>query len=210
MALAGEARSLLASDVMITGNRPWTEKVLETLRTVARRTADGFVVNGRKRWITNSVVAGWVSILCRDGIDGDRAERIRGAAPEQPYMEGRTHPQDSYSGRPGWIRGLPPNPAMDCILARGLHPGVRARRVAVGAQRVRTGGEELVQRRDVVGHERGLVGAERRQEAVGHGAGHAKSDFRMVACTPFTTSGGSMRRRSIASSTPCAGAPAGN
>jgi predicted dehydrogenase len=30
-------------------------------------------------------------------------ERWLGAAPEQPYMEGRTHPQDSYSGRPGWI-----------------------------------------------------------------------------------------------------------
>src|SRR5271154_1908043 len=26
-----------------------------------------------------------------------------GPAPEQPYMEGRVHPQDSFSGRPGWI-----------------------------------------------------------------------------------------------------------
>ena len=26
-----------------------------------------------------------------------------GVAPEQPYMEGRVHPQDSFSGRPGWI-----------------------------------------------------------------------------------------------------------
>jgi len=26
-----------------------------------------------------------------------------GAAPEQPYMEGRVHPQDSPEGRPGWI-----------------------------------------------------------------------------------------------------------
>jgi myo-inositol 2-dehydrogenase/D-chiro-inositol 1-dehydrogenase len=26
-----------------------------------------------------------------------------GAAPEQPYMEFRTHPQDSIDGRPGWI-----------------------------------------------------------------------------------------------------------
>jgi predicted dehydrogenase len=26
-----------------------------------------------------------------------------GVAPEQPYMEGRVHPQDSFTGRPGWI-----------------------------------------------------------------------------------------------------------
>lgn len=45
----------------------------ERLGTVAERTASGFVVTGRKRWITNSIVAGWVSILCRDGRDGDRA-----------------------------------------------------------------------------------------------------------------------------------------
>jgi predicted dehydrogenase len=30
-------------------------------------------------------------------------ERWLGAAPEQPYMELRTHPQDSIDGRPGWI-----------------------------------------------------------------------------------------------------------
>ena len=30
-------------------------------------------------------------------------ERWLGPAPEQPYMEGRVHPQDSFSGRPGWI-----------------------------------------------------------------------------------------------------------
>ena len=29
--------------------------------------------------------------------------RWLGAAPEQPYMEGRVHPQTSLSGRPGWI-----------------------------------------------------------------------------------------------------------
>lgn len=26
-----------------------------------------------------------------------------GSAPEQPYMEGRVHPQNNYEGRPGWI-----------------------------------------------------------------------------------------------------------
>ena len=30
-------------------------------------------------------------------------ERWLGPAPEQPYMEGRVHPQDSLGGRPGWI-----------------------------------------------------------------------------------------------------------
>jgi myo-inositol 2-dehydrogenase/D-chiro-inositol 1-dehydrogenase len=30
-------------------------------------------------------------------------ERWLGAAPEQPFMEFRTHPQDSIDGRPGWI-----------------------------------------------------------------------------------------------------------
>lgn len=48
----------------------------DRLSTVAERTDTGFVVNGRKRWITNSVVAGWVSILCRDGRDGSRATML--------------------------------------------------------------------------------------------------------------------------------------
>lgn len=30
-------------------------------------------------------------------------ERWLGSAPEQPYMEGRVHPQDSVIGRPGWM-----------------------------------------------------------------------------------------------------------
>jgi len=30
-------------------------------------------------------------------------ERWLGSAPEQPYMEGRVHPQDSLDNRPGWI-----------------------------------------------------------------------------------------------------------
>ena len=47
----------------------------ERMTTVAEESADGFVVNGRKRWITNSVVAGWVSILCRAG-DTNRATML--------------------------------------------------------------------------------------------------------------------------------------
>jgi myo-inositol 2-dehydrogenase / D-chiro-inositol 1-dehydrogenase len=30
-------------------------------------------------------------------------DRWLGAAPQQPYMEGRVHPQESLTGRPGWI-----------------------------------------------------------------------------------------------------------
>lgn len=46
------------------------------LGTVAEDTAGGFVVNGRKRWITNSVAAGWVSVLVRAGSHADRATML--------------------------------------------------------------------------------------------------------------------------------------
>jgi alkylation response protein AidB-like acyl-CoA dehydrogenase len=38
-----------------------------SMKTVARRVDGGFRVSGRKRWITNSIVADWACILCRDG-----------------------------------------------------------------------------------------------------------------------------------------------
>jgi alkylation response protein AidB-like acyl-CoA dehydrogenase len=40
---------------------------VESMQTTAQKTPDGFVVNGRKRWITNSPVADWVTVLCRSG-----------------------------------------------------------------------------------------------------------------------------------------------
>jgi alkylation response protein AidB-like acyl-CoA dehydrogenase len=40
---------------------------VDAMQTVADETADGFVVTGRKRWITNSPVADWVTVLCRSG-----------------------------------------------------------------------------------------------------------------------------------------------
>ncbi|WP_182379489.1 acyl-CoA dehydrogenase family protein [Nocardioides sp. WS12] len=48
----------------------------ERLGTVAIEADGGWIVNGRKRWITNSVVAGWVSMLVRDGHDGNRATML--------------------------------------------------------------------------------------------------------------------------------------
>jgi alkylation response protein AidB-like acyl-CoA dehydrogenase len=40
---------------------------VEAIRTELHTSAGGLVLNGRKRWITNSVVASWTAVLCRDG-----------------------------------------------------------------------------------------------------------------------------------------------
>jgi alkylation response protein AidB-like acyl-CoA dehydrogenase len=48
----------------------------ERLGTVAERTDGGYLVTGRKRWITNSVVADWASMLVRDGAGSSRATML--------------------------------------------------------------------------------------------------------------------------------------
>ena len=40
---------------------------VEALKTTADEVSGGFVVNGRKRWITNSVVAHYAAVLCKTG-----------------------------------------------------------------------------------------------------------------------------------------------
>jgi alkylation response protein AidB-like acyl-CoA dehydrogenase len=62
---------------------------VEAMQTVADETADGFVVNGRKRWITNSPVADWLAVLCRSGrgmtmlaVDVKHSPGIRIGAPD--------------------------------------------------------------------------------------------------------------------------------
>lgn len=48
----------------------------DRLKTYAERADGGWRVSGRKRWITNSVVARWASMLVRDGRAGDRATML--------------------------------------------------------------------------------------------------------------------------------------
>ncbi len=62
---------------------------VESMQTVLTATDGGYFVNGRKRWITNSVVADWAAVLCRDGeamtmvlIDMKNTKGIRVGAPD--------------------------------------------------------------------------------------------------------------------------------
>lgn len=62
---------------------------VDSMKTTAEQTPSGFVVNGRKRWITNSPVADWVTVLCRSGrgmtmlaIDLKNTHGVRVGAPD--------------------------------------------------------------------------------------------------------------------------------
>jgi alkylation response protein AidB-like acyl-CoA dehydrogenase len=48
---------------------------LQAMRTLARRTADGYVVNGSKTWITNSRRSGLIALLCKTDPDTTPAHR---------------------------------------------------------------------------------------------------------------------------------------
>ena len=50
-----------------------TDLSVEAMRTIATRTNDDYVVNGRKRFITNSPVADFVVLLC---VDGERMTEL--------------------------------------------------------------------------------------------------------------------------------------
>jgi len=48
---------------------------LQAIRTVARKTDDGYVINGSKTWITNARMSGLVALLCKTDADAQPAHR---------------------------------------------------------------------------------------------------------------------------------------
>jgi len=50
-----------------------TDLSVDAMRTIATRTEEGYLVNGRKRYITNSPVADFVVLLC---VDGERMTKL--------------------------------------------------------------------------------------------------------------------------------------
>ncbi|MGW4566987.1 acyl-CoA dehydrogenase family protein [Streptomyces sp. NPDC004561] len=48
---------------------------LQAMRTVARKDADGYLVNGSKTWITNSRRAGLIALMCRTDPDASPAHK---------------------------------------------------------------------------------------------------------------------------------------
>ncbi|MGW4980472.1 acyl-CoA dehydrogenase family protein [Streptomyces mirabilis] len=65
----GEVRATMAL------TEPGGGSDLQAMRTVARRTADGYVVNGSKTWITNSRRSGLIALLCKTDPDAVPAHR---------------------------------------------------------------------------------------------------------------------------------------
>ncbi|GAA1893248.1 acyl-CoA dehydrogenase family protein [Actinomadura bangladeshensis] len=48
---------------------------LQAMRTIARRTADGYLVNGSKTWISNARRSGLIALLCKTDPDASPAHR---------------------------------------------------------------------------------------------------------------------------------------
>lgn len=65
----GEVRATMAL------TEPGGGSDLQAMRTVARRTADGYVVNGSKTWITNARRSGLIALLCKTDPDATPAHR---------------------------------------------------------------------------------------------------------------------------------------
>ncbi|MFF8024169.1 acyl-CoA dehydrogenase family protein [Streptomyces sp. NPDC007896] len=65
----GEVRATMAL------TEPGGGSDLQAMRTLARRTADGYVVNGSKTWITNSRRSGLIALLCKTDPEATPAHR---------------------------------------------------------------------------------------------------------------------------------------
>ncbi|MFD5757712.1 acyl-CoA dehydrogenase family protein, partial [Streptomyces sp. NPDC127044] len=65
----GEVRATMAL------TEPGGGSDLQAMRTLARRTADGYVVNGSKTWITNSRRSGLIALLCKTDPHATPAHR---------------------------------------------------------------------------------------------------------------------------------------
>ncbi|EPH46778.1 acyl-CoA dehydrogenase family protein [Streptomyces aurantiacus] len=65
----GETRATMAL------TEPGGGSDLQALRTVARKDADGYLVNGSKTWITNSRRSGLIALLCKTDPDATPAHR---------------------------------------------------------------------------------------------------------------------------------------
>ncbi|MFF7593535.1 acyl-CoA dehydrogenase family protein [Streptomyces mirabilis] len=65
----GEVRATMAL------TEPGGGSDLQAMRTLARRTTDGYVVNGSKTWITNSRRSGLIALLCKTDPDATPAHR---------------------------------------------------------------------------------------------------------------------------------------
>jgi alkylation response protein AidB-like acyl-CoA dehydrogenase len=66
---AGETRATMAL------TEPGGGSDLQAMRTVARRSTGGYIVNGSKTWITNSRRSGLIALLCKTNPDAEPAHK---------------------------------------------------------------------------------------------------------------------------------------